>query len=194
MNALTFPALPGVLRRCSPVIVHDDGTRLYGSAPPEDLRGVVVSDWWESPPSVDPVTGVEYLVGGWLVAVKDDDGYTQEWSLEIPAWTLALDLSDPTGFAHLRDWLAAILLKTRGRRTPSTGSTWRGCRGTWTLRVDVGHEGGCEDFFFNGRRIIACQYRHVPGLSAKLPPAEALRLCALHIARERGLLPTIETP
>lgn len=29
----------------------------------------------------------------------------------------------------------------------------------------------------------------VPGLKMKVSPAEALRLCALHVARERKLIP-----
>lgn len=72
MNAHpTFPTLPGVLRRCSPVIVHDDGTRPHG--PPEapaDYRGVIVSDHI-SDTSTDPETGVVHPVGGWLVALFD---------------------------------------------------------------------------------------------------------------------------
>ena len=192
MNALTFPPLPGVLRRCSPVIVHDDGTRTapYPPDPPAVFRGVIVSDWMEEPPSTDPVTGVEYPVGGFLVALEDGER-TVRWSREVPAWTLSLDLSDPTSVDHLRGWLARLLLRGVRHGVP-VGSTWYYAGGCWRLRVAVEKHGGYEMFTFIGRWDY-CDYR-VPGLSAELPPVEALRLCALHIARERGLLPTIETP
>lgn len=185
---ITFPALPGVLRRCSPVIVHNDGTRPHGlpAAEPEDFRGVIASDEWTGDTSEDPETGEKHPVGGWLVALNDGVR-TMEWSAEIPSWTLSLDLSDPTGVDHLRDWLARTTLK--GRRTQPIGSVWSydAWARCWRLRVHVGKQVGYSVYVF-GSRGTNLDYG-VLGLTAKLKPAEALRLCALHIAGEKGLLP-----
>lgn len=166
---LTFPALPGVLRRCSPVIVHDDGTMPSMDEPP-DVRAVIAAGC---------------PVGGWLVVLTEPPR-THAWSKEVPAWTLSLDISDPTGVDHLRDWLARRLLPTRGRKSPPTGSVfkyekhWR----IWRFHIYLGPHDGCEEFLFR-----CWGPARVPGLTAKLKPVEALRLCALHVAKEKGLLP-----
>ena len=82
MSPLTLPGtIPGLLRRCSPVVAHVSmaaGDVFFAAG----ARAVVFD--------VDPDAGLLSIEGGWFAPAQ--------WSL---------DLSDPTGRAHAAWWVIA---------------------------------------------------------------------------------------